>query len=154
MKSDEGELLSQQTCGDNDEIESPQPPINQNPLFPLIGTLPTVVARLKTLLTEVGESELAATVDELYVYDRCRCGADHCATVYTKPRPLGGYGFTLRNVVLETGDTVGAICGMTQYTIILDVVHDEIACIEILQDWESRHRLLAALPDDAEPQPT
>ena len=142
---------------DVDKVEPPARPINKQPLFPLRQIWPDVVDRLKNLLTESGEIELAATVEGLEVYDRCRCGSDHCATVYTKPRPSGGFGPGHRNVVfwnantidldtrLRVGDTSTA--PTTKYTTILDVVDGEIRCIEILYDHESRRRLVAALPD-------
>ena len=156
---DEREKLLRKIFGEEDgyKVEPPEPPINTQPLFPLRQIWPDVVDRLKNLLTESGEIELAATVKGLEVYDRCRCGSDHCATVYTKPRPSGGFGPGHRNVVfwnantidldtrLRVGDTSTA--PTTKYTAILDVVEDEIRCIEILYDHESRRRLVAALPD-------
>ena len=156
---DEREKLLREIFGeeDVDKVKPPERPINKQPLFPLRQIWPDVIALLKSLLTEAGEIELAATVEGLEVYDRCRCGSDHCATVYTKPRPSGGFGPGHRNVVfwnantidldtrLRVGDTSTA--PTTEYTTILDVVQDEIRCIEILYDHESRRRLLAALPD-------
>ena len=143
--------------GDVDKVEPPERPINRQPLFPLRQIWPDVVDRLKNLLTESGEIELATTVEGLEVYDRCRCGSDHCATVYTKPRPSGGFGPGHRNIVFWNANTIDLDTRMrvgdtstaptTEYTTILDVVQDEIRCIEILYDHESRRRLLAALPD-------
>ena len=40
------------------------------------------------------------------------------------------------------------LVGIGSGTTILDVVDDEIACIEILDDHESRRLLVSALPDD------
>jgi hypothetical protein len=158
LRMDSREELLRQIFGD-DIFENAKLPMNTHPLFPLKDMWPDVIDRLRNLLTEAGELELAATVDGLWVFDRCRCGAEYCATIYTKPRPSSGYGPNHRNVVfwnpntvdLDAGKTVGEMCTYptTQYTTILDVVNNEIACIEILGDHDSRSRLLAALPDPA-----
>ena len=37
---------------------------------------------------ETGESELADTVPDLTIVERCRCGDDFCATMYTYPPRL------------------------------------------------------------------
>jgi len=161
---DERERLLREIFGksiDDDIVESPQPPVNTQPLFALREIWPDVVDRLRRLLTEAGELELAATVEGLQVFDRCRCGADYCATVYTRPRPSGGFGPTHRNVVFWNPDTIDLDTQVrvgdtdtsptTEYTTILDVVNNEIACIEILDDKESRRRLLVALPDTEGP---
>ena len=154
---DERENLLMEVIGKTD-VEPARPPINTVPLFPLRQIWPDVIALLKSLLTEAGEIELAATVDGLEVYDRCRCGADYCATVYTKPRPSGSFGPGHRGIAflnadandldaqLRVADTSTA--PTTKYETILDVVNGEIHCIEILEDHESRHRLVAALPED------
>jgi hypothetical protein len=135
----------------------PKPPINTQPLFPLREIWPAVIERLKNLLLDAGELSHAATMDDLQVYDRCRCGADDCATVYTQPRPEGRYGPTHHNLVFWNADTIdldtGARVGdssaapTTTYTTILDIVDGHIACIEILGDQESHRLLVAALPD-------
>jgi len=142
---------------DSGAIKRPEQRINTEPLFQLRGIWPEAIDRLKDLLTKAGELELVATIDGLQVFDRCRCGADYCATVYTRPQPSGGYGPTHRNIVfsnpdtvdLDSGTTVGEMSAYptTRYMTILDVVDDQIACIEILDDHESRRRLVAALPN-------
>ena len=140
---DERKKLLRQIFGEDADgfIERPERAINTTPLFPLGEILPDVVERLKLLLTEDGKLELAASVEGLQVYDRCRCGVDYCATVYTKPRPGGGYGPTHRNLVFWNPDT--------QHTTIIDVVDNGIACIETLDDDDSVRRLVEALPEDA-----
>jgi len=77
---------------------------------------------LVSLLLEAGEPSLAASVSDLILVDRCRCGADFCAGFYTQPAPTGGFGPGHRNVVLNP--TTGKIY--------LDVVHDRIFFIECL----------------------
>jgi hypothetical protein len=139
---DERETLLREICGEdaNAFVETRERAINTVPLFPLRQILPDVVERLKHLLMEDGKLELAASVEDLQVYDRCRCGTDYCATVYSQPRPAGGYGPTHRNLVFWNPDT--------QHTTIIDVVDNGIACIETLDDDDSRDRLTAALPED------
>jgi hypothetical protein len=134
--------------------EQGSPAINSHPLFPLRDIWPDVIERLQSLLIDAGEHELAATVPDLQVYDRCRCGSGHCATVYTLPRPVGAYGPGHRNVVfwdadpvdLDTGKRLG-VRPIAEYMTVLDVIPAGIACIEILEDRESRRSLVAALPD-------
>ena len=156
---DERETLLRESLGEDGKpsIEPPKPPINTQPLFLLRKIWPNVIALLKSLLTEAGEIELAGTVEGLEVYDRCRCGADYCATVYTKPRPSGSFGPDHRGIVFVNADTTDfdtqlrvadtSTAPTTKYETILDVVNGEIHCIEILEDHESRRRLVAALPD-------
>jgi hypothetical protein len=72
----------------------------------------------------------------LRIFERCDCGDDFCSTFYTQPKPEGAYGLGHRNVVLAPDD------GM----VILDVVVDEIACVEILDRDDVREKLLGVLP--------
>jgi hypothetical protein len=88
----------------------------------LAHTLPVFATELRQLLEEHGEPELAAQVPGLAILDRCRCGDDFCATIYTQPKPKVGFGPGHRNVRLMPED------GM----LILDVVAGEIACVEVL----------------------
>jgi hypothetical protein len=96
---DERERLLREIFGDKGVDEIPKRPRNTRPLFPLRQIWPDVVDQLQALLIAKGETALAATVQSLEVYDRCRCGADHCATVYVEPPPEGAYGPGHRNVV-------------------------------------------------------
>jgi hypothetical protein len=84
--------------------------------------LPELSKELVTLLLEVGEPSLAASVSDLILVNRCRCRADFCAGFYTQPAPTGGFGPGHRNVVLNPA--TGKIH--------LDVVHDRICFIECL----------------------
>src|SRR5271155_1094007 len=101
----------------------------------LTDTLPAFTAELRQLLVEQGAPELAAQVPGLMIFDRCRCGDDFCATFYTKPKPRGSFGPGHRNVALKPDE------GM----LILDVVGDAIACVELLYRDEVRQRLEEAL---------
>ena len=102
----------------------------------LVEALPAFHDELKSLLLESGEAELAEQVSSLQIVDRCRCGDDFCATFYTGPKPEGSYGPQHRNVVLNPVE------GM----LILDVVADKIACVEVLYRDEPRHFLEHTLP--------
>jgi hypothetical protein len=101
----------------------------------LADVLPAFATELQQLLEENGERELAAQAPGLMIFDRCRCGDDFCATFYTKPKPRGSFGPGHRNVTLKPDE------GM----LILDVVGDAIACVEVLYRDEVRQRLEEAL---------
>ena len=102
----------------------------------LATALPSLTQELRTLLVEAEEFELAAQVSGLEIVDRCRCGDDFCATFYTQPKPVGGYGSGHRNVALtpEKG------------WLILDVVDGQIMCVEVLYRDEIREALLPVVP--------
>lgn len=103
----------------------------------LTHTLPAFAVELQRLLNEAREPALAAAVPSLTIFDRCRCGDDVCCgTFYTQPKPNGSFGPTRRNVVLAPDE------GM----VILDVVGEEIACVEVLDRHEIREKLLSVLP--------
>jgi hypothetical protein len=110
--------------------------MQQEKRFSIADTLPAFAAELRQLLEEQGESELAAQVPDLKIFDRCRCGDDICATFYTQPKPKGSFGPSHRNVALTPEE------GM----LILDVVGATIACVEVLYRDEVRQELLAILP--------
>jgi hypothetical protein len=102
----------------------------------LVEIFPALARELEQLLIEANEPALSAQVRTLTIVDRCRCGDDFCATLYTEPRPQGCYGPNHRNIELSPAD------GM----IILDVVAAKIACVEVLYRDEIRNALHAALP--------
>ena len=102
----------------------------------LANLLSELATELQDLLSEQGEPELAAQVSGLRVVDRCRCGDDFCGTFYVLPKPNGAYGPFHRNICLEPNT------GM----IILDVVGDKIAAVEVLYRNEVRRRLLMEFP--------
>jgi hypothetical protein len=55
-------------------------------------TLPDLADELTALLRSQNERDLAEQVPLLRLVDRCRCGDDFCATLYTAPKPKGTYG--------------------------------------------------------------
>jgi hypothetical protein len=102
----------------------------------LVDMFPALSTELQQLLSKQGEASLAAQVPRLAVIDRCRCGDDFCGTFYVQPKPKGAYGRGHRNVALEPRE------GM----LILDVVDDKIAAVEVLYRDEIRDRLLTEFP--------
>src|ERR1039458_8482939 len=68
----------------------PRPPRNGTPLFQLIHALPEFAAETRRMLLRCNEAALADQVDELWIYDRRRCGMEECATVYTAADPVAG----------------------------------------------------------------
>lgn len=54
--------------------------------------LPDLADELTALLSSQHEGALAEQVPLLRLTDRCRCGDDFCATLYTAPKPEGAYG--------------------------------------------------------------
>ena len=102
----------------------------------LVDMFPALSTELQQLLTEQGESKLAVQVPGLTVIDRCRCGDDFCGMFYVLPKPVGAYGPDHRNVALSPKD------GM----LIIDVLANRIAAVEVLYRDEIRQRLLAEFP--------
>src|ERR1035437_1091830 len=76
------EDLLRSIFGDEGPAE-PRPPRNGTPLFQLSRALPEFAAETRRMLLRCEEAALADQVDNLWIYDRCRCGSEDCATVYT-----------------------------------------------------------------------
>ena len=102
----------------------------------LAETLPQLARELEELLERQGEPELAAQVSHLAIVDRCRCGDEFCSSFYTQPKPDGGYGPDHRCMDLDADE------GM----LIVDVVADTIAHVEVLNRDDIRKKLVEALP--------
>ena len=98
--------------------------------------LPLLARELELLLKKQGEFELASQVRQLRIVDRCRCGDDFCSSFYTQPKPEGSYGPGHRSMDLDAAE------GM----VILDVVAETIAHVEVLYREGIRQKLIAALP--------
>ncbi|MGA7853537.1 MAG: hypothetical protein WCA15_09440 [Candidatus Acidiferrales bacterium] len=98
--------------------------------------LPALTLELEHLLNRADEPELAATVSQLVIVDRCRCGDDFCASFYTQPKPEGSYGADHSCLDLDASK------GM----ILIDVVSGAIAHVEILNRDEIRAKLTAQFP--------
>jgi hypothetical protein len=104
--------------------------------FSLAKEFPDFAADLTRLLKQSGEGELADTLSGLTVVERCRCGDDFCATMYTYPPPRDSWGRSHRNVSLDPEHGF----------LILDVLDREIVGIEVLYRQEIREQLLKLLP--------
>lgn len=102
----------------------------------LIDLYPELAAELEQLLLEQGESELARQISTLPLLDRCHCGDDFCGMFYVLPKPKGAYGPGHRNVSLEP----------KQGMLILDVVEERIAAVEVLYRDAIRRRLINEFP--------
>ena len=57
----------------------------RTPLFRFAATLPQMASEVRRALVECGEYALVDQVETLWVCDRCRCGNEDCATLYTSP---------------------------------------------------------------------
>jgi hypothetical protein len=95
-----------------------------------------VITKLTALLTDHGEADLATQVPHLRLFGRCRCGDEFCATVYTAPRPERAWGPEHKNIPLDP----------IEGFLVLDVVNEEIVCIEVLYRDDLRARLLRLFP--------
>jgi len=87
-------------------------------------------------LIKCGEAALANQVDDLWIFDRCRCGMEECATVYTRAddeqrAPYRGTGGHL-------SDAKGYV--------LIDVSNERIVCIEMLGYPEFVKTLTELLP--------
>jgi hypothetical protein len=102
----------------------------------LSNVLPALAEELRQLLIEQDERELAVQLPTLRIVDRCRCGDDCCATFYVRPKPKGSYGLDHRNVLLTAKD------GM----LVLDVVGEEIAAVEVLYRNDIRRAIQRLVP--------
>jgi hypothetical protein len=98
--------------------------------FKLAEQFPDFAREVSSLLREEDEEELAATVSQFDIVDRCRCGDDFCATMYTVRPPRDGWGRTHPKEGL----------------LVLDVLDQEITGIEALFRNEVREKLLMLLP--------
>jgi len=88
----------------------------------LAESLPELAKEIASLFVMAKEPTLAAQVNDLQIVDRCRCKDDFCSSFYTAPKPSGPYGSDHKTVELLP----------RQGWIILDVVEDRIAHIEVL----------------------
>jgi hypothetical protein len=109
---------------------------NTIPLFRLEEKLPELAKFLRALFFSEHRKDLADQIPDLQVFDRCRCGADHCSTVYTIP---GGPWPDQGGAAFHTANGID---------VILDTSAGKIACIEILYFDELRKKLLKLMPPE------
>src|SRR5262245_36475286 len=89
----------------------------------LCQTWPIFAAELVAALDSSGEDRLTDQIDRLRIVEVCGCGDDFCQSFYTAPKPAGAYGDGHRSVCLDPP--------WPGY-LVLDVVHDSIAYVEVL----------------------
>ena len=98
--------------------------------------LPDLAEEIKSLLSCEGEEKLVRQVSELRIIERCRCGDDFCATVYTASPPRGAWG--PGHYTLPLTPKRGFLN--------VDVLDGEIVKLEVLFRDDIRERLLSLLP--------
>lgn len=89
----------------------------------LCTTWPAFAAELTAALNAYGEDRLTDQVERLRIVEVCGCTDDFCQSFYTKPKPAGAYGDGHRNVCLDAP---------WPGFLVLDVVDDDIAYVEVL----------------------
>ena len=94
--------------------------------------LPDLTDELARLLRKNNENDLVKQIPRLRLVDRCRCGDDFCATLYTAPKPKGAYGPNHESISLNPSSG----------QLILDLLERKIVCIEILLREDFRSRVL------------
>ena len=87
-------------------------------------------------LHSLGRKELAAQVPHLCVVDRCRCGDEFRASLYTQSKPEGQYGAGHDCVDPDAAEGI----------MLIDTVAEKIVHVEILNRQDIRRKLLEALP--------
>ena len=100
-------------------------------------SLPDLADELTALLRNRNERELVEQIPHLRLVDRCRCGDDFCATLYTAPKPKGAYEPDHETLSLDPSSG----------ELILDLVRRKIVCIEILFRDDLRNRVLQLFPE-------
>ena len=97
---------------------------------------PELTREIVEFLERTGRTDLANTVPELHIVDRCRCGDSFCSTLYTQH---------------HNGRRPGAECETLEIApesgmIMLHIADNHITEIEVLFRGEMRQRLLSMLP--------
>jgi hypothetical protein len=128
------EDLLRSIFGDEGPAE-PRAPRNGTPLFQLSRALPDFAAETRRMLLRCEEAALADQVDDLWIYDRCRCGSEDCATVYTAAEAAPG----------PAQRSAGGGFEDTGY-VLIDVEDNWIVRIEILGSPELAKALTELLP--------
>ena len=102
----------------------------------LTEVLPEFALELRSLLEQSGEHQLAEQIDELAIFDVCRCGDWFCASFYTQPKPKGAYDSPHDTIVLEPKEG----------ELLLEIVGGRIAHVEILHRDGIRDILQSRFP--------
>jgi hypothetical protein len=110
------------------------PRTSEPPRF--VEVFPEFASELEELLIKANDPDLAAQIPELSIVRRCRCEDDFCATFHTQYEPQRRSGLNFRHLELQPK------AGM----IILDVVSENIAEVEVLYRDDVRRALRAVFP--------
>ena len=107
------------------------------PSPPLGDTMPGFAREVEQRLREAGRDDLARQVTRLRIADRCRCGDEFCASLYTEARPEGGWRQLHESI---------AIGGGARGLINVDAMKGRIVAIEVLFRPEVRRALEHIVP--------
>jgi hypothetical protein len=107
------------------------------PSPPLRDSLPGFAREVEQRLREVGRHDLAGQVTRLRITDRCRCGDEFCASLYTEARPAGGWRQLHETVPIGNGG---------HGLINVDAMMGRIVAIEVLFRPEVRRALEDLVP--------
>ncbi len=98
--------------------------------------LPAFCVELQDLLLSIGRPDLVDQLPALSMVGRCTCGESNCAHFYTAPPPTGGYGSGHTNLMLP----------VNRGLVVLDVVHNAIVAVEVLDRCDVKAVLDMMLP--------
>jgi hypothetical protein len=98
--------------------------------------LPKFCTELQDLINSAGRKDLVDQVRGLPIVSRGTCGDRNCAHFYTSESPQGSY---------ETGHST-ILLGADVGFVALDVVHDVIVAVEVLDRPDVKEPLDAAMP--------
>jgi hypothetical protein len=100
----------------------------------LIEVVPELATELQRLLLQQGASALIDQVEELAMFERCRCGDGFCSSFYTAPPPIGPYGSGHRTIPLPSD--IGILT--------VDVIGCRIVYVEVLRRDDIHDKIVAA----------
>lgn len=98
--------------------------------------LPEFAVELETLLRKENYIEYAEQIAFLRITERCRCEDNFCGMFYTQPRPQS----------LTTGKLSTIDPHSKHGMILLEIVEESIAAVEVLFRPDVRKALLKVLP--------
>jgi hypothetical protein len=107
--------------------------------FQLDDVMPDIAEELYIGFRKARRPDLAESVWELELVDRCRCGEEFCATFYTQPNePWSG---KVEHLII---DMIGLLC--------IELVRGRVARVELLDRPDVRDRLSELFPEHGEPE--